>query len=55
MMPLRFADPATLPSHVLFPEQYRASARQAAFDLAGFALAITVAIVGAAVFFHGSL
>jgi hypothetical protein len=50
-MTLRFGDPENLGMHVLFPDAYKASARRAAIDLAGFALAITIAIVGLASFF----
>ena len=49
---MRFAaNPETLSMNVLFPEAYKASARRAAIDLAGFAVAITVSLVALAAFF----
>ena len=49
---MRFAaNPHALSMDVLFPEAYKASARQTARDLAMFATAITVMVVGLAAFF----
>ena len=50
-MSLRFGNPETLGLHVIFPEAYKASARRTAIDLAAFAFAITVSLVGLAYFF----
>lgn len=49
---MRFAaNPTSLPMNVLFPEAYKASARRAAVELAGFAFAITATLVVLASFF----
>ena len=46
------ADPASLPLHVLFPEEYARSARMVAKDFAFFGGAIVLSIVGAAALFQ---
>lgn len=52
-MPLPRPDPSALPANVLFPEEYKESARMIVRDFAFFGAALVVALVGSAVFAQG--
>lgn len=51
-MPLPAADPASLPLHVLFPEEYARSSRMIVQDFALIGGALVASIVGAAFLFQ---
>ena len=54
-MRLPTADPATLPTHVLFPEEYRKSARMIAQDFVLLGAVLVAGVVGSALLAQAAL